>query len=496
MDVEQRQKQLPSRPLTLGYLLDLIQVVIHPDDGIIPSSIIAPPDHLDVAQTILIRWGDTIFWSWETWDDSRLANTEVIVFLTAVWINKFNEALDSHVSGALCTTLNRFAPSSAILNVLHHCRLFIIDQSELSDGQPLSVYALLSKACRIIVHFLHGDILHASNQACLREDLCKTLFDIFVIVDTEEHGLTIKTSILEALTLFHQTTLRRSLKDTQQDNRTEFMTRLSKLISRCHQLWAAEKSFEAINEIKVTLEFLIVLWHCKALGSALCNSVSSLLSSIIDCLYDGNAGQNVALLRGAAFTIFSILESDPRFAFKNQKQQILWKVALDAGTSDLHVASGFAYYVLTTDRLPDAVSCAEAWDYFRDVLLLIFRRHFCGEEEPLSLLLSPILCMVLLQFLNQNGPIVRFILSSPWTMTLNMDLKMLMNQDAEVHDDYRRILRERIALSGKTLMEEIQEGLGQEVSGDKANKNVAEFESRLIVCSGGKHARLVLVPTE
>ncbi|KAG7450369.1 uncharacterized protein BT62DRAFT_508441 [Guyanagaster necrorhizus] len=234
VDVEQRQKQLPSRPLTLGYLLDLIQVVIHPDDGIIPSSIIAPPDHLDVAQTILIRWGDTIFWSWETWDDSRLANTEVIVFLTAVWINKFNEALDSHVSGALCTTLNRFAPSSAILNVLHHCRLFIIDQSELSDGQPLSVYALLSKACRIIVHFLHGDILHASNQACLREDLCKTLFDIFVIVDTEEHGLTIKTSILEALTLFHQTTLRRSLKDTQQDNRTEFMTRLSKLISRCH----------------------------------------------------------------------------------------------------------------------------------------------------------------------------------------------------------------------------------------------------------------------
>ncbi len=93
-----------------------------------------------------------------------------------------------------------------------------------------------------------------------------------------------------------------------------------------------------MNEIKLTLEFLTVLWHCKALGNALYNSISSVLSSIIDCLYDDNVGQNVAPLRGAALTIFSILESDPRFVFKNQKQEILWKVALDAGTSDLHVA--------------------------------------------------------------------------------------------------------------------------------------------------------------
>ncbi|KAK0208611.1 hypothetical protein DFS33DRAFT_461002 [Desarmillaria ectypa] len=272
------------------------------------------------------------------------------------------------------------------------------------------------------------------------------------------------------------------------------MTRLSRLINRSHQLWTAEKTVGSINEIKLTLEFLTVLWHCKALGNTLCNSVSSLLSSIIDCLYDGNGGQNVALLRGATFTIFSILESDTRFAFKNQKQQILWKVALDAGTSDLHVASGFAYYVLTTDRLPDAMSCAEAWDYFRDVLLLIFRRHFCGEDEPLSLLLSPVLCMVLLQFLNKSGPIVRFILSSPWTITLNMDLIMLIDQDAPAHDNYRRILRERVGVAGKALMKEIQQKLGQTVARDK---NVLEFESRLIVCSGGmSDGRLVLVPAE
>lgn len=55
-------------------------------------------------------------------------------------------------------------------------------------------------------------------------------------------------------------------------------------------------------------------------------------------------------------------------------------------------------------------------------------------------------------------------------MTLNMDLKMLMDQDAPAHDDYRRVLRERIGAAGKALMEEIQEKLGQKVSRDKTNK--------------------------
>ncbi|PBL00740.1 hypothetical protein ARMGADRAFT_1058710 [Armillaria gallica] len=307
----------------------------------------------------------------------------------------------------------------------------------------------MSKACRTIVHFLHGDILYSSNQVSLREDICKTLFSLFVIVDTQERTLTIRTAILEALTLFNLATLRQTLKDTHQDNGSDFMTRLSQ-----------QKTAGNMNEIKLTLEFLTVLWHCEALGNALYNSISSVLSSIIDCLYDDNTGQNVARLRGTALTIFSILERDPRFVFKNQKQEIIWKVALNAGTSDLHVASGFAYYVLTTDRLPDPVSCAEAWDYFRDVLLLIFRRHFCGEDEPLSLLLSPVLCLVLLQFLNKSGPIaldplVRFIVSSPWTMTLNTDLKMLMEQDSPAHDGYRRVLRERIGAAGKALMEEV-----------------------------------------
>lgn len=93
---------MPSRPLTLGYLLDLIQVVMHPDDAIATSSIVTPPYDLDVAQTILVRWGDTIFWSWETWDDSRLANSEVIVFLvrTDNQVDLFGDAW-LHLDGSM-----------------------------------------------------------------------------------------------------------------------------------------------------------------------------------------------------------------------------------------------------------------------------------------------------------------------------------------------------------------------------------------------------------
>lgn len=36
-----------------------------------------------------------------------------------------------------------------------------------------------------------------------------------------------------------------------------------------------------------------------------------------------------------------------------------------------------------------------------------------------------------------------------------MDLKMLMEQDSPAHDDYRRVLRERLGAAGKALMEEV-----------------------------------------
>lgn len=41
------------------------------------------PD-LDLAQTILVRWGNLIPWAWSVWDDQRFAGLECIIDLVSV----------------------------------------------------------------------------------------------------------------------------------------------------------------------------------------------------------------------------------------------------------------------------------------------------------------------------------------------------------------------------------------------------------------------------
>ena len=61
------------RPDGYGYLLELIKIIINED-----VATCTPSENLDVPQTILLRWGSAVPWSWSTWDDLRVANTEYI----------------------------------------------------------------------------------------------------------------------------------------------------------------------------------------------------------------------------------------------------------------------------------------------------------------------------------------------------------------------------------------------------------------------------------
>ena len=61
------------RPDGYGYLLELIKIIINED-----VATRTPPENLDVPQAILLRWGNAVPWSWSTWDDLRVANTEYL----------------------------------------------------------------------------------------------------------------------------------------------------------------------------------------------------------------------------------------------------------------------------------------------------------------------------------------------------------------------------------------------------------------------------------
>lgn len=61
------------RPDGYGYLLELIRTIANEDIGTC-----RPPEDLDVPQTILLRWGNVVPWTWSTWDDFRVANSECL----------------------------------------------------------------------------------------------------------------------------------------------------------------------------------------------------------------------------------------------------------------------------------------------------------------------------------------------------------------------------------------------------------------------------------
>lgn len=65
------------------------------------ESCIAPCENLDSAQILLLQWGNTMSWCWETWNDCRVANTECITQLVGCVSPLFGNSTDRISDGDL-----------------------------------------------------------------------------------------------------------------------------------------------------------------------------------------------------------------------------------------------------------------------------------------------------------------------------------------------------------------------------------------------------------
>ena len=70
----------------------------------------------------------------------------------------------------------------------------------------------------------------------------------------------------------------------------------------------------------------------------------------------------------------------------------------------------FANYLATATVFPNALQCAEAWDYLSSVLLTIVQRRFT-EEEDLAIITSPSICLALLKLLEISVSACGFIVT-------------------------------------------------------------------------------------
>ncbi|KAF8481156.1 hypothetical protein DFH94DRAFT_444211 [Russula ochroleuca] len=201
-------------------------------------------------------------------------------------------------------------------------------------------------------------------------------------------------------------------------------------------------------------------------------SVSALLSTV--AIYASR--MNTPYLSCHVLTLFSSFEGSrgdipPNKSLNMGLDKIPWEIALSCPRSDILVASCLASCVLAREHLQSlhTSTAVEIWDYLRDVLLLILTGNYIRDEAPLGFLVAPIICEGLLALPRKSGdPLVIWALCSPWSMSLCRKLRELLEGNEDTFSKTQIILKKRLSLGGKTLMEKLENGVREETEGGKA----------------------------
>lgn len=177
-----------------------------------------------------------------------------------------------------------------------------------------------------------------------------------------------------------------------------------------------------LRNIRQTLQFLTLAWSVDCTAGVLPES-RLLLSSLLDWLESEPLDSLVWTTLGDA--TFGALALSPHLAASSESQlgvDFIWDLLQDVDATDLPLAGELDLYITATSRPTpriaslsvyvattasrgiDNLTYAEAWNYFRDVVLLILNREFVGAEEPLALLVCSSICRVLVALLQHAPP--------------------------------------------------------------------------------------------
>ena len=66
-------------------ILHIIRAIIYPGPRVTPENALLPFAYPDGAQIVLLGWGQVVPWSWTIWNDTRLADMELITQLVSLY---------------------------------------------------------------------------------------------------------------------------------------------------------------------------------------------------------------------------------------------------------------------------------------------------------------------------------------------------------------------------------------------------------------------------
>ena len=220
----------------------------------------------------------------------------------------------------------------------------------------------------------------------------------------------VKDTVIESFTLFNAETLRKSAIAALDEASANFLDRVkdSKTLAVQNKYALTVLVFircsTSVFAQKTTLTFYVVLRHLgiPAIDEALQESSVYLLRTVSTTIPQTTKSLQ-SFFVATLFCAVSCGSTDRRLSFPASEKIKFWNIAIQCGPCDLYVATGFAHHILIVDVSPSLKLCRYAWDYLRDVLLLILRGRFAEEQEPLAILVSPVICDALTNLLRKTS---------------------------------------------------------------------------------------------
>ncbi|KAJ8456312.1 hypothetical protein ONZ45_g18770 [Pleurotus djamor] len=452
-------KMSPWKPRTISSILEIIQSVILSHG----YTIEAPDASLDVSQKIILRWSRIVPWSWMVWRDQRTAGSESIASLTSVWLTSVDQPLfgTSHNSPSnewkdgFVAQVDLF-PSASLSMMIR------ILQTHLNTGElekpllaaPTTIY----RCCLALLHLIKRR-LHASQD--VPSEIYTYFLRLFVSLGNHTPDIETKVLILDALSVAGESTWTSGITAIQ-GSKNRFSAKLDDLIILtrrrvAHNVISLFSSDGA--EVTTLIAFLGILWHKGHHETIHRQTVTPFLHTLISKLAAAPPQLASHFASDTLITTLAIFElpdlNGPLIDTDAYwEDETIWGISIAAGNS-ITIASSLSHYIIASKRLCPTITCLEAWDLLRDTLLLVLTRQYLHDEEPIALISAPALCQALAYILlsGDSGSNARLYLSSPWTLNINNELESLLSK--EPTGQYDTVLKERVAESGRFLLEVI-----------------------------------------
>ncbi|THH10939.1 hypothetical protein EW145_g1007 [Phellinidium pouzarii] len=426
------------RPYTMAFFLELMQLILGPTDSV--DDLIL--GELDDSQSILLHWSCTAPWTWARWDDPRILQFETVVKLTANWL--------CHVDKSMCITFWENQQPAREQNSL-----------KISDNlsQVLQGAASLHPDATLIAFFHQVNnakgILEASSASVRivelnRRRLHRALWCLSELVLTCESTLSLETlslvteQVIEVFALLNPVTNGIETEDKafiSLEKSIPFFTKIAGVVGKASRMCTSDSVMPTPEDslgLVAILDFISLI--CRS-GAIKCLPVAttSFLSDLTGflSLRVGSINLMIALLNCLTHVHSRCrLGKSPESANMEvgssvTKLQKTWDdedayhLALAMSRMNFELASAFASYVTRTIKKgTDALLVAEAWDYFRDVLIIIATGRLDVDEQlnenPITLkIVAEKICRALEVLLGRcDANIARFLLQSPLTLSL------------------------------------------------------------------------------